>query len=97
MSNNNGKNNVSCSEENIEANKIGPFKSFYKDGLQPSQECLDFQKEADIVMNAIYKKYMELGYSPREITAILHSVVGSFGATKTVQLTMKQRNKGKSK
>lgn len=66
------------------------LKSLYKDGLMPTKEFHDVAKDMAENINNIFKKYIDQGYSPREITELLHNIVSSVGADKCLLLTVKR-------
>ena len=66
------------------------FKSLYKDGLVPTKEFHDVAKNAGENINSLFKKYIDEGYSPREITELLHNIVSAVGADKCLLLTVKR-------
>jgi hypothetical protein len=72
------------------------LKSFYIDGLLPTDEHNAALDDMASIIQTVFKKYVDEGYSPREITGMLHAVVGRIGAIKSVELTM-ERVKGRKK
>lgn len=73
------------------------FKSFFEDGLIATEEHHAAHNEMSKIIDAIFVKYMEKGYSPREIAGLLHLVVGASGANKCVKLTVERTKERRKK
>lgn len=67
------------------------FKSLYQDGLIPTKEFHDIAKDVSKNVETLFKKYIDEGYSPREITELLYNIVGCVGTEKALLLTVKRR------
>lgn len=73
------------------SNNNSEFKSLYQDGLIPTKEYHDISKDILKTIDDVFKKYIEAGYSPRELTALTHSITECIGSEKAILLTLKKR------
>lgn len=67
------------------------FKSFYKDGLVPNKEYHETSKEVSGLLESVFQKYISLGYSPREISELLHAITSFIASEKALLLTVKRK------
>jgi hypothetical protein len=77
-------------------NNESNFKSLYKDGLIPTKEFHEIEKQVSKTLTEIFNCYINKGYSPREIAELVHSCTGLVCSEKAIFLTLRKKLEAKN-
>lgn len=72
-------------------------KSFYNEASLGNEDCMRLGAELNTVLRPIFARYIEMGYSPREMTEIIANVSATLSAVHILRMQREFRKKNEGR